>query len=327
MILQDCKGGRIYATIPRALAKKWSGNIIEFEMYTMTNFIVFDNKTILKNGVSRMVLTFSHRTMVNHVDNPSFPLEAFRLRSFSDLLTVDRLEHSEMFDFIGKVVGKEDPRDLITRRGLMTKRMVVILEDLENNKMSCTLFGQLVNHILPYLDYGRVEPLIVVLQYFKATRWSGKTSVQSNFDISKVHINPTLKEIDSFRCSGGPSSSARISQVSSLAAWSANDEFNRGSVSVKTIEDALNSVEEGPIWIAGEIVSINAGKNDWFYKACRRCPKKVETPIGDRYECGKCGHTHGAAAIRYKVEVMVHDGLGSINLLLWDRETTQLCGK
>ncbi|XP_025652763.1 uncharacterized protein [Arachis hypogaea] len=264
MILQDCKGGRIYATIPRALAEKWSGNIIEFEMYTMTNFIVFDNKTISKNGVSRM----------------------------------------------------EDPRDLITSRGLMTKRMVVILEDLENNKMSCTLFGQLVDHILPHLDDGRVETLIVVLQYFKATRWNGKTSVQSNFDISKVHINPTLKEIDSFRCrllSGGPSSSTRISQVSSPAAWSANDEFNRGSVSVKTIKDALNSVEEG--------------KNDWFYKACRRCPKKVETPIGDRYECGKCGHTHGAAAIRYKVEVMVYDGSGSINLLLWDRETTQLCGK
>ncbi|KAL4293760.1 hypothetical protein AHAS_Ahas18G0160300 [Arachis hypogaea] len=66
-------------------------------MYTMTNFIVFDNKTISKNGVSRMVLTFSHRITVNHVDNPSFPLEKFRLRSFIDLLTVDRLEHYEMF--------------------------------------------------------------------------------------------------------------------------------------------------------------------------------------------------------------------------------------
>ncbi|QHO12363.1 Replication protein A 70 kDa DNA-binding subunit A [Arachis hypogaea] len=286
MILQDCKGGRIYATIPRALAEKWSGNIIEFEMYTMTNFIVFDNKTISKNGVSRM----------------------------------------------------EDPRDLITSRGLMTKRMVVILEDLENNKMSCTLFGQLVDHILPHLDDGRVETLIVVLQYFKATRWNGKTSVQSNFDISKVHINPTLKEIDSFRCrllSGGPSSSTRISQVSSPAAWSANDEFNRGSVSVKTIKDALNSVEvlcfsyfNGTFSKTVETIYFSVKrKNDWFYKACRRCPKKVETPIGDRYECGKCGHTHGAAAIRYKVEVMVYDGSGSINLLLWDRETTQLCGK
>ncbi|KAL4293759.1 hypothetical protein AHAS_Ahas18G0160200 [Arachis hypogaea] len=66
--------------------------------------------------------------------------------------------------------------------------------------MSCTLFGQLVDHILPHLDDGRVELLIVVLQYFKATRWNGKTLVQSNFDISKVHINLTLKEVDSFTC-------------------------------------------------------------------------------------------------------------------------------
>ncbi|KAL4371106.1 hypothetical protein AHAS_Ahas06G0132600 [Arachis hypogaea] len=267
MILQDCK------------------------MYIMTNFIVFDNKTISKNGVSRMVLTFSHRTMVNHVDNPSFSLEAFRLRSFSDLLTEDRLEHSEMFDLIGKVVGKKDPRNLITSKGLMTKRMVVILEDLGNNKMSCTLFGQLVDHILPHLDDGRVEPLIVVLKYFKATRL----------------------------LSGGPSSSARISHVSSPAAWSVNDEFNRGSISVKTIEDALKSVEvlcfsyfDGKFSKTIETIYVSVKrKNDWFYKACRRCPKKVETPIGDRY----------------KVEVMVYDGSGSINLLLWDRETTQLCGK
>ncbi|XLU34536.1 hypothetical protein S245_070602, partial [Arachis hypogaea] len=135
--------------------------------------------------------------------------------------------------------------------------------------------------------------------------------------------------------SGGPSSSAKISQVSFPAAWSANDEFNRRSVSVNTIEDALNSVEvlcfsyfDGTFSKIVETIYVSVKrKNDWFYKACRRCPKKVETPIGDRYECGKCGHTHGAAAIRYKVEVMVYDGSGSINLLLWDRETTQLCGK
>ncbi|RYR72515.1 hypothetical protein Ahy_A02g006746 [Arachis hypogaea] len=72
---------------------------------------------------------------------------------------------------------------------------------------------------------------------------------------------------------------------------------------------------EGPIWILGTIVSINAKKDDWFYKSCKR------------YECDKCGHTHGTATLRYKLEVTVHDGTGSMSLLLWNRETTQLCGK
>ncbi|RYR47677.1 uncharacterized protein LOC107607840 [Arachis ipaensis] len=273
----------------------------------MTNFIVFDHKYKEKNGVSRMVLTFSQRTLVNHVKKPIFPLEAFYLKSYVDLLTADKLPDSEMFNLIRKVVGKEDPRDLITSKGKETKRLVIILQDLEIN---CILFGELVDHLLPHLEEERAEPLIVVLQYFKATRWNGKTSVQSNFEISKVHINPELTEVIQFKSklsSPAASNPTRISQVSSPNAWSALDELKHRSVAIKTIEEALNSMEEGPIWILGTIVSINAGKDDWFYKSCRRCPKKVETPIENRYECGKCGHTHGTVALRYKLEGVGED--------------------
>ncbi|RYQ80275.1 hypothetical protein Ahy_Scaffold1g106796 isoform B [Arachis hypogaea] len=167
----------------------------------------------------------------------------------------------------------------------------------------------MVDQLLRHMQDGRVEPLIVVVQYFKATRWNGKTSVQSHFDISQLHIDSNLKDVGIFvdevddpfepmcRLLGGePSSSVRISQ-------------------------------EGPAWIAASIVAINVTKDDWFYKSCRKCPKKVETPIGNRYECGKCDHTHGSAALRFKVEVMVFDGTGSIRLLLWDKETSMLCGK
>ncbi|XLR57706.1 hypothetical protein S83_008378, partial [Arachis hypogaea] len=112
---------------------------------------------------------------------------------------------------IGKVVGKEDPRQLITSKGRETKRLAVILENLEK-------------------------------LYSKA------------------------------------SNSARISHVSSHG-------------------------DEGPTWIAGTIVSINVGKDDWFYKSCRKCPKKVDTPIDNRYECEKCGHTHGSASLRKTVQL------------------------
>ncbi|KAL4322302.1 hypothetical protein AHAS_Ahas14G0196900 [Arachis hypogaea] len=330
MVLQDKQGGRIYATIPRSLAKKYISVILEFHMYTMSNFIVVDNMTKKKNGVNRWVLVFSHRIRVEHIENPTFPLEAFRFRNLAEMHTVEKVEDLELFDIIGEIVGKEDPRELVTSKGIETKRLVVIVEDLEKNRLSCTLFGETVDQILPHLDEDRLEPLIVILQYFKATRWNGKTSVQSHFELSKVHVNPELKEVMSFKkslMSGSESTSVRISHQSTQSSWVGTDELNNGTAIVKTIEQVLKSVEEGPTWIAGTIVSINAGKDDWFYKACRRCPKKVETPIGNRYECAKCGHTHGCAALRYKVEVMVFDGTGSITLLLWDRETNQLCGK
>ncbi|XP_052115464.1 replication protein A 70 kDa DNA-binding subunit B isoform X2 [Arachis duranensis] len=330
MILQDSKGGRGHASIPKSIVKKWSGVFQVFQMYIIKNFIVVDNKTIKKPTPYRWILTFSHRTEVNHVMNPTFPLDAFVFKTIPELLTAEKIENSELFDMIGEVVGKHDPRELVTSKGKETKRLVVVLQDLEKNRINCTLFGEMVDEILPHLEVGRLEPLIVVIQYFKAIRWNGQTSVQSHFEISKLHINAELKDVVGFRdrlLKGAPSNASRISQMSFQSGWSGMEEITNGSALVKTIEEVLSSKEEGPIWVAGTIVAINCSKNDWYYKACRRCPKKVETPVGNKYECDKCGYTHGTASIRYKVEVMVFDGTGSISLLLWDRETSQLCGK
>ncbi|XLT60096.1 hypothetical protein HN873_052700, partial [Arachis hypogaea] len=124
-----------------------------------------------------------------------------------------------------------------------------------NNRIGCTLFGEMVDQIRPHLEEENVEPLIIVLQYFKTSRL----------------------------LSGAPLNSIRISQLSSQGAWSAADELKQGSVAVKTIEEALNVAEVAACWIAATIISINAGKNDWFYKACRKCPKKVETSTIERY--------------------------------------------
>ncbi|XP_072059828.1 replication protein A 70 kDa DNA-binding subunit A isoform X1 [Arachis hypogaea] len=330
IVLQDVQGGRIQASIPKPLLKKWRGKIVEFKMYIMTHFIVVDKKEKTKTTNNRWSLSFSHRTTVQPVSKPSYPLEAFSFKPIPELLDADKLEDSVLIDVIGEVVGKEDPRELITSKGRETKRLAVILEDLENNSIGCVLFGDMVDQILPYLEEGRVEPLIVIAQFFKPSRWNGKTSVQSHFDVSKLRINPDLDEVKDFRnrrLSEKPSNSTRISQVTSHGPRSGADEIKNGDVVVKTIEEALSSSQEGPIWIAGTIVSINAGKDDWFYKSCRKCPKKVETPIGNRYECGKCGHTHASASLRFKVEVLVYDGTGSIMLLMWDRETAQLCGR
>ncbi|QHO56132.1 replication protein A 70 kDa DNA-binding subunit A-like isoform [Arachis hypogaea] len=308
MILQDSKGDRIHASIPKSVVARWKGNIFEFQMYVMSNFIVVGNKTKPKTTNSNWILMFSQRTTVTHINNPSYPLEAFHFRSISDLLNAERLDDTYLFgdyylhylknccvnfvqnlffkidsscslDVIAEVVRKEDPRDLATSTGKETKRMVVVLEDLENNRIECTLFGEMVDQIRPHFEEGSVEPLIVVLQYFKTSRWNGKTTVQNHFYISKIHIERDLKE----------------------GAWSAADELKHGSVGVKTIEESLN--------------------------VAKKVPKKVETSTIERYEYKGCGHTAGTASIRYKVKVIVYDGTGSMTLLLWDRKAIQLCEK
>ncbi|QHN87457.1 uncharacterized protein DS421_16g555270 [Arachis hypogaea] len=236
-------------------------------MYAMSNFIVVKNTRITQTIPSQWILTFSHRTTVNYIQEPSFPLEAFRFRTIVELLNVDKNHPSDLFDVIAEVVGKEDPRDLVTTKGKETKRLAVVLEDLEHNKIDCILFEKMVDQILPHLEDGTREPMIV--------------------------------------SSDAPAtSSVRISQISSQSGWTIIDELTQGNVAVKTIEQVIHCE-----------------------KSCKNYPKKVDTPIGDRYECGRYGHTHESAALRFKVEVMVYNGTGSISLLLWDRKIVQLCGK
>ncbi|RYR73635.1 hypothetical protein Ahy_A02g008073 [Arachis hypogaea] len=230
LVFQDSKA----TSIPKPLVKKWKDVIVELQMYMMKNFVVSDNTTHPKVTPDKYIFVFSHRTRVHHIEHPSFPLDAFRLKSFKELLTADKLDD---FEFIGKKSfgsAKKILGNLVTSKRVETKRLAIILQDLDNNMISCSLFGKMVDTLLPHLHDGRVEPLI-------------------------LHINDGLKEVVGFR--------------------------NR----------LLSGVPEGPIWICASIVSLNVSNDDWFYKSCRKCPKKkVDTPIGNRYECTKCGHTYGS---------------------------------
>ncbi|KAL4381931.1 hypothetical protein AHAS_Ahas04G0182800 [Arachis hypogaea] len=160
-ILNNVQGGRIQASIPKSLVKKWRGVIIEFQMYTISNFIVIKKTNPIKRVTpGTWVLTFSHRTRVDHVVNLSFPLQPFRFKTIPQLINAESSVDNDLFDLIGEIVGKEDLKDLITNKGKETRRLAVVLQDLEIN---CVLFGGMVDQILPHFEERRVEPLIVVL--------------------------------------------------------------------------------------------------------------------------------------------------------------------
>ncbi|MED6156376.1 hypothetical protein PIB30_013868 [Stylosanthes scabra] len=157
----------------------------------------------------------------------------------------------EMSDVVAHVVGREDPRNMLSKTGKELKRMVIIIENIGKNRINCALF--------------------------------------------EVHINPDLEEVVSYRESlmaGGTACSSKISHVSSQSAVSALEELTQPDVSVMKIEDAIKCDEECKPWIAGQIVALNNGMDDWYYHACGNCGKKVDPAPKGRYECtnDKCGH-------------------------------------
>ncbi|MED6137560.1 hypothetical protein PIB30_066102 [Stylosanthes scabra] len=299
MILQDRKGERMHAVLSRSLLKRWGKVLKEFHLFSMRWFVVVEDKLKSKTTETDMVLTFSNKTQVTPLANPSFPLEALRMKPIGDLLQAEKIDDAEMFDkftfsgflhVVALVVGSEDPREMLTKQGKELKRLQIIVEDIE------------------------------------ATCWNGRTSIQSNLAVSEVYINPELSEVVAFRESlvnGGARTLSRISHVSSRTAVSAAGELSQPNVQVMKIENVLKCTEP---WIAASIMGVNNGMHDWCYIACSNCGKKVECAPMGRYECTneKCGHSGTKPLSKYKVEVMVYDGTTCLNLLMWDTQVIQL---
>ncbi|MED6208887.1 hypothetical protein PIB30_049335 [Stylosanthes scabra] len=170
----NVQGGRIQASIPRSIFNKYGNSVEEFKMYIISNFIVQDKRIKTLAAQHKWTLTFSIRTVVELVEEPNFPLNQFRFINISELLTADTIDGSQLIDIIVEIVGKEEPREVTPQGGRPTKRLALKIQDVEKNTIEAVLFGDMVEQIQPHLKDGRVEPLIVVLQFFIAHRWKGE---------------------------------------------------------------------------------------------------------------------------------------------------------
>ncbi|XP_052109785.1 uncharacterized protein LOC107464522 isoform X4 [Arachis duranensis] len=220
------------------------------------------------------------------------------------------IDDKELIDIIVEVVGNKG------------RQIVFTFEDLE---VTCILFGTLVDHIFPHLDSIGPAPLIVE----RAKSFLDKVHVQSSYYASKLHVNVYIKEVvDSKNRLGSTCqiTSQYISHLSSQPSYSESDEINGGLVRLKSIEELLNCANEGSYWILASIVRLDVEKDDWFYKGCTRCPRKLEG--AEPSYCKKCDQADSNPLLRFRFQVIVSDGTGRIILLvLWDRETLQIVGK
>lgn len=68
-----------------------------------------------------------------------------------------------------------------------------------NQKLQCTWWGNFVDDLTSYLGNIGDEPVIVVLQMCRASRFKGEVRVFNTFDVSKLILNGDFEQIIEFR--------------------------------------------------------------------------------------------------------------------------------
>ncbi|XP_052109786.1 uncharacterized protein LOC107464522 isoform X5 [Arachis duranensis] len=161
----------------------------------------------------------------------------------ANIIQNGNIDDKELIDIFVEVVGNKG------------RQIVFTFEDLDKNRVTCILFGTLVDHILPHLDSIGPGPLIVAKSFLD------KVHVQSSYYASKLHVNVYIKEVvDSKNRLGSTCqiTSQYISHLSSQPSYSVSDEINGALVRLKSIEELLNCANEGSYWILAIMTQVGS---------------------------------------------------------------------
>ncbi|KAM3283619.1 replication protein A 70 kDa DNA-binding subunit B-like [Capsicum chacoense] len=104
LILQDAKGEKIHATIPRSVVHHFRGEknaIKEMRLYLVNTFVVEPNNMHYKTTAHNFKLEFTSKTIAIETIDSDFGLNIFNFRLFKDLKNHIDIDETQLFDVIG----------------------------------------------------------------------------------------------------------------------------------------------------------------------------------------------------------------------------------
>ncbi|WJX95943.1 hypothetical protein P8452_77206 [Trifolium repens] len=228
-------------------------------------------------------------------------------------------------DVIGHVVEKTAMKET-QKNGKINKVMDATLEDLEGNRVHCTLWDEYAFKMQQFLDtHDPALPVVIIFQLCKLKKYLGFMGISNSFHGSKLFLNFGLPEATDYIERMNASNvelTQGVSQMTGPTVISTADDLLQ--TPRMTIEDLIEANEKchGSVLAWTCEFATDAG---WFYHACTKCSSRISFMGGQLY-CDKC-RLPRTAIPKYKVHLEVIDNTGSITFILFDRVVTQVVGR
>ncbi|KAJ1395665.1 hypothetical protein SESBI_33227 [Sesbania bispinosa] len=191
----------------------------------------------------------------------------------------------------------------------------------EPGKVRCAIFGDMVDVVCGLMSASDPGLPVVVIQLAKVNFYKGHVGIQNVMNASKIYWNPDWPIAVEFK--------------NSLVVHEVETDFSIGTISdrgrpVCLREEFLKlypkkSVSQlGSFVVLGTITEI-VEETSWWYMACT-CMKAVSYDPGFPY-CDDCKTVLFELTPRYKLKLVVSDGIESAQLIMFDSECFTLLSK
>ncbi|KAJ1430742.1 Nucleic acid-binding, OB-fold [Sesbania bispinosa] len=171
MVLMDVEGGKIQASIPKPMMKKFKNTIMEGQVYTMMNFGVIRSAGNYRASKHEYKLLFSGKTRVFLAQSELIPLNGLSLVNTDDVAKTN-VDSNYLINLVGLLTAVSGEKELITEG-----RMIQL--ELTDEK-------QMILSIVPWENFSALYLVRCVV-------------IQNVNNTSRILWNADIEEVNDFR--------------------------------------------------------------------------------------------------------------------------------
>ncbi|KAJ1406482.1 hypothetical protein SESBI_25026 [Sesbania bispinosa] len=314
------RGGRIQASIRKAMIRKFKSSIVEGGVYKMIYFELVENGGEYRACSHEFKLLFQPRTRIFPTESEVIPRFGIQAKKSKELQETNGVSHY-MFDFISLLTAVGEEKEFI-KFGRPIRVLKIELTD-DKGVMKCSLFRHFIEMMKNFLANGVDDLGILVIQFAKVKEYLGKVSLHTVSNSTRLLWNPQIPEVISFKDSimqNGLDMHGPLKMIGHNY-YSPTEEFLI-HFPRKSIEDLHITEEnqEGHFICLGSVQG--TVKDDyWWYMACKY-HRSVNLNDSGTYYCS--GYEAFVSDVTPRLKLEVRDHSESAHFVLFDFEAASL---
>ncbi|KAJ1433733.1 hypothetical protein SESBI_05876 [Sesbania bispinosa] len=309
--------GRIEATVAKQHMMRFAQAVVEGQVYRLNNFGLTANSGKFRAAAHEFKKVFNAGTRLIPCHSVPIPLSGLSLVKTSEIKETNDCS-SFLLDFMGVLIAVLEEINM-NKQGRETRLMLLDLVD-EMGAIRCAIFGDMVDVVAGFLNVPRSGLPVVIIHFAKINTYKGAVGIQNVMNASKISWNPDLPKAIEFK-NGDRCSIGFISDRSRHV--STKEEFLT-IYPKKTIGQLHLTHEDGCFIVMGIIEEVILEENWWYF--AYSCMKALSFDHGVPY-CRDCKKVVFEMNPRFKLKIVVSDGVDCVQLIMFDAECYSLLNK
>ncbi|KAM4082771.1 hypothetical protein ACB094_08G005900 [Castanea mollissima] len=327
MILVDKEGTLIHASIRKNLAQSFRPQLNEGSIYTITNFLVEENKGNYRPVHNQLKILFNSTTSVSKLNgfDHSIPQSKFEFADYGTIAShcYDNTYLTDVIGILDYIGGIEE----IKTRGRPTKMRNIQMLLEENKSIRTTLWGNTTHQIDNDFYKTNKGPFILIVTSTIVKSFRGEYQLSSTF-ATKLYVNLDIPEVAEIR-NKYTTMNITVKDILPKELPKPQDE-ELGLHNKKTVAEIKNlewnsNTKDLLVTCNAKIININ-NKYGWYYVACLICKTKVKQVKGALW-CERCKNQPKFAVPSYRIQVQVQDETGSTTFILFNKGAERIISK